>query len=160
MGSIEPEKVFLPQDQFHIISRSAPTNGLSIGFTRGGMTLTLFRFVDGESPPTFFGSNAKLNEYMLTSPLSMWKRLFRILTKVAHSRYDRMLRHRSRWLANFWLRVPLRTTEKRSSIEGLIVRQKTPPLKESQSCFASHYRYVHSFNINIALNYRAIKTCT
>lgn len=33
MGSIEHEKLFLPQDQFHIISRSAQTNGFSIGFT-------------------------------------------------------------------------------------------------------------------------------
>lgn len=33
MGSIEHEKLFLAQDQFHIISKSAQTNGFSIGFT-------------------------------------------------------------------------------------------------------------------------------
>ena len=33
MGGIEHEKLFSPQDQFHIISRSAQTNGFSIGFT-------------------------------------------------------------------------------------------------------------------------------
>lgn len=33
MGSIEHEKLSLARDQFHIISRSAQTNGFSIGFT-------------------------------------------------------------------------------------------------------------------------------
>lgn len=36
MGSIEHEKLSLPRDQFHIISRSAQTNGFSIGFTLEG----------------------------------------------------------------------------------------------------------------------------